>query len=102
MIFVSMITTDARLWKAKEECGLIRGTKLTDYEARRVPLPKHALDILTKLQTEASEGVPFVLLNEQRYHTVAAKWQRFQQQGKEWQNSDMENNTLSNFKRCLK
>lgn len=75
---------------------------IKDYEARRVPLPKHALDILTKLQTEASEGVPFVLLNEQRYHTVAAKWQRFQQQGREWQNSDMENNTLSNFKRCLK
>ena len=26
----------------------------------------------------------------------------FQHQGREWQNSDMANNTLSNFKRCLK
>ena len=32
MIVASMITADARLWKAKEECSLIRGTKLTDYE----------------------------------------------------------------------
>lgn len=75
---------------------------IKDYEARRVPLPKHTLYILTKLHTVASEGVPFVLLDEQRYQTMVAKWKRFQQQGREWQNSDMENNTLSNFKRCLK
>ena len=75
---------------------------IKDSEARRIPLPRHTLNILTKLHAEASEGVPFVLLNEQRYQTVIAKWKRFQQQGREWQNSDMENNTLNNFKRCIK
>ena len=46
---------------------------IKDYEARRIPLPRHTLDILTKLQTEAAESVPFVLLDEQRYQTVVAK-----------------------------
>ncbi len=39
---------------------------IKDYEARRVPIPKHTLDILTDLNSEASEGVPLVLLDEQR------------------------------------
>jgi len=76
--------------------------RIKDCEARRIPLPKHTLNILTELHAEASEGVPFVLLDEQRHQTVISKWKRFQQQGREWQNSDMENNTLSNFKRCVK
>ncbi|MFC1781013.1 tyrosine-type recombinase/integrase [Planctomycetota bacterium] len=76
--------------------------RIKDYEARRIPLPKHTLNILTELHAEAFEGVPFVLLDKERYCTVKAKWRRFQRQGREWQNSDMENNTLSNFKRCLK
>jgi len=65
-------------------------------------LPKHTLDILAQLQTEAPERIPYVLLNEKRYRTVIAKWQRFQQKGRPWQNRDMANNVLRDFKRHLK
>ena len=73
-----------------------------DHEARMVPLPKHTLDILTELHAEAPEGVPYILLDEKRYHLVIAKWQKFQREGRSWENEDMANNTLREFKRHLK
>ena len=35
-----------------------------DFESRRIPLSRHTLDLLTALQAKATEGVPYVLLNE--------------------------------------
>jgi integrase len=66
--------------------------------ARR-PLDKR---ILTQLHTEAPECIPFVLLNEKRYQTVLAKWQRYQREKREWTNQDMVNNVRREFKRHLK
>ena len=48
------------------------------------------------------EGVPYILLDEKRYHLVIAKWQKFQREGRSWENEDMANNTLREFKRHLK
>jgi integrase len=48
------------------------------------------------------ERIPYVLLDEQQYGTVVAKWQRCQRQRRAWQNQDMVNNVLRDFKRHLK
>lgn len=73
-----------------------------DYEARRIPIPKHTLDILTQLQTKAPEGIPYVLLSERQYKTVMAKWKRCQQEKRPWLNRDTVNNVPREFKRHLK
>ena len=69
-----------------------------DYEARRIPLPKHTIDLLTAWQTEAPEGVPYILLTKDRSDRVKAKWQKLQEQKKPWLNDYMINNVLRNFK----
>ncbi len=38
-----------------------------DHEARRIPLPKHTIDLLARYHTEAPEGVPYILLSKERY-----------------------------------
>ena len=75
---------------------------IKDYEARRIPLPKHTLDILTRLHAEAEEGVPYVLLTKDRYQIIATKWQKLRRECNSWENRYMTNNTLQNFKRHLK
>lgn len=72
------------------------------HEKRDIPLPKHTLDILTALQSEAPEREPYILLNERQYETVVAKWKRFQQQRRPWRNRDIANNRLREFKRHLR
>jgi len=69
-----------------------------DYEARRIPLPKHTIDLLTAWQTKAPEGVPYILLTNDRSDRVKAKWQKLQEQKKPWLNDYMINNVLRNFK----
>jgi len=69
-----------------------------DYEARRIPLPKHTIDLLTAWQTKAPEGVPYILLTKDRSDRVKAKWQKLQEQKKSWLNDYMINNVLRNFK----
>ena len=73
-----------------------------DHEARRIPLPKHTLDILTELQAHVPERIPYILLNERMYRNVVAKWRKFQQKKRAWENQDMANNVLREFKRHLK
>ena len=73
-----------------------------DHEKRDVPLPKHTLDILAALQSEAPEKVPYVVLTAGQYETVVAKWKRFQEQRTPWRNRDIANNRLREFKRHLK
>ena len=74
-----------------------------DFESRHIPLPKHTLDILTDLQAKAPEGIPYVLINEQRYQTVLAKWKRIRNnRDRHWCNKDMVNNIPREFKKHLK
>ncbi len=69
-----------------------------DYEARRIPLPKHTIDLLAEWQTQAPEGVPYILLTKDRCDRVKAKWQKLQEQKDPWLNDYMINNVLRNFK----
>lgn len=70
---------------------------IKDHEARRIPLPKHTIDLLTEWQTQAPESVPYILLTKERYERVKAKWQELQKTGKPWLNRYMINNVLRNF-----
>ena len=47
-----------------------------DYEARRIPMPKHTIDLLAEWQTQAPEGVPYILLTKDRFNRIKAKWQK--------------------------
>jgi len=40
---------------------------IKDHEARRIPLPRHTIDLLTKWQAKAHEGVPYILLTKERF-----------------------------------
>ncbi len=71
---------------------------IKDYEARRIPLPKHTIDLLTEWQAQAPEGVPYILLTKDRFELVKAKWQELRKAGKSWRNRYMINNVLRNFK----
>lgn len=71
---------------------------IKDHEARRIPLPKHTIDLLAEWQAQAPEGVPYILLTRERYERVKAKWQRLCKEGKPWQNRFIINNVLRNFK----
>ncbi len=73
-----------------------------DHEARQIPVPLHTIDLLTRLQTEAPEGVPYILLDEKRYERIRAKWQELQETGKPWRNRYMINNVNREFKRHYK
>jgi hypothetical protein len=46
------------------------------HEARRIPLPAHTIDLLTQFQSQAPEGVPYILLDKERYEHMRAKWQQ--------------------------
>jgi integrase len=72
-----------------------------DYEARRIPMPKHTLDVLRELQAKALFKCPFILLSEQRYQTVLENWRTFQKQGRVWENRDMMNNVNQELRRHL-
>jgi integrase len=78
------------------------GFYIKDDDAREIPLPKFTLDLLTKLQLEASEGVPFVLMDEQRCQRISDKWKQCREQGKDWFNRNLANNTITNFHRWVK
>jgi integrase len=72
-----------------------------DFESRRIPLSRHTLDLLTALQAKAP-GVPYVLLTEQRYQTILAKWNLYKEDNtKPWRNQDMVNNVGRELNRHL-
>ncbi len=75
---------------------------IKDHEARRIPLPVHTIDLLTEWQTEAPEGVPFVILTRKRYERVKVKWQNLQKKGLPWKNRYLVNNVLRDFKGRVK
>jgi integrase len=75
---------------------------LKDYEARRIPLCKHTLDILRELQAKARFKCPFILLSEVRYRTVLKNWRQYQKEGRTWENRDMLLNVGREFRRHLR
>lgn len=75
-----------------------------DKEARRVTMPEYLLNLLADLKTynDVIDQTPYVAINEQQYKTVVNKWKKYQQQGRPWANRDMQNNTLTTFKRHVR
>ena len=76
--------------------------RVKDKEARWVQLPSQTIDLLTKYQQEAPEGVPYILLTPARYERVLQRWHKYRKQGKEWQNRFMVNNVGRDFQRHAK
>lgn len=72
--------------------------KIKTHKQRVVPLSEGTVDMLTRLQDEAPEKVPFVFLTEERYELVKAKWLRIQEEGKPWKNRWLVNHVLRDFK----
>jgi integrase len=75
-----------------------------DRESRQIRLPQRCLELLVDLRdyNAMTDESPYVVLDRGQYETMRAKWQRFRQNRREWQNHDMANNTLTNFKRHVK
>lgn len=69
-----------------------------DHEARRIPVSPHTVDFLTTFQTQAPEGVPYILLSPERYERVKVKWQQLHKERKPWRNRYTINNVLRGFK----
>lgn len=75
-----------------------------DHESRRVPLTRHAIDILTAWQAEAPEAVPYVFLTADRYERVRRRWQEMAKAGKAdgWKPRFMLNDLNATFKKHVK
>jgi len=65
---------------------------------RLVPLSPGTIDLLTQLQAEAPEGVPYVFLTRERYERVKKRWDKIGHKDKLWKNTWLANNLLRNFK----
>ena len=75
---------------------------IKDSDARVIPLPEFTVKLLTQLQSEASEGVPYVLMSEQDCQRIRQRWIRCREQGKDWLNRYWSNNVIRNFHRRIK
>jgi integrase len=76
--------------------------EIKDSDTRTIPIPSHTIDILVKWQSEAPEGVPYVVLDQERYKLVLSKWHKLRKEKKTWRNRLMANNSLRDFKQHLK
>ena len=75
---------------------------IKDHETRRIPLPTNTIDLLTQWQTEAPEGVPYLLMTKERYELVKEKWRDVRRAGLPWRNRYVINNVLRNFKNHIR
>ena len=82
----------------RDETDAVPPFSIKDHEERRIPLPSDTVALLAQWQTEAPEGVPFVLLTEERFERVKVKWQRIRKARLPWKNRHVVNNVLRNFK----
>lgn len=73
---------------------------IKDHHNRSIPMPDWLSTMLVKLQNTATPQNPFVFLTDQRWRAVQQKWANYQAEKKtdKWQNKDMCNNLLRNFK----
>lgn len=76
--------------------------EIKDYEARTIPLPQHTIGLLTELQSNSPDKVPYVLLTEDRYRRIITNWQKCRASGLPWYNRYYANNALRDFKKRLK
>ncbi len=65
---------------------------------RLVPLAPGTIDLLTQLQSEAPEGVPYVFLTRERYELVLKRWDDIGHKDKLWKKDWLYNNALRDFK----
>jgi len=65
---------------------------------RKVPLSPGTIDLLTELQSEAPEGVPYVFLTQERYERVLKRWDQIGHKDKLWKKHWLCNNVLRDFK----
>jgi integrase len=72
-----------------------------DKEARRIGIPEEALSLLLDLKAynDLTDQTTYVALTEAQHKTAVKKWQRYQEEKREWKSRDMQNNTLTTFKR---
>ncbi len=74
-----------------------------DSDARVIPLPEFTVKLLTQLQSEASEGVPYVLMDSQGDKRIRQRWIWCREQVKDWLNRYWsKNNIIRAFKRRIK
>lgn len=73
----------------------------TQSSNRTVPLPKLTLDLLTQLQLQSPDNMPFVLMDKRGCQRICIKWQKCQEQGRPWLNQYWSNNIMRNFRRRL-
>ncbi len=78
------------------------GFFIKDSEERIIPIPKHTLDMLTKLHLQADSGIPYVLLTVERFDKIKDKWQDCRKTGKAWLGKDWKNNVCQSFTRRVK
>jgi len=76
--------------------------ELKDSDARTIPLPPMTIDLLTRLNLEAPDGVPFVLMDRQGCENIRRKWADCQKEGRPWMNRYFANNVVRNFHRRVK
>jgi integrase len=69
---------------------------------RTIQLPQDTLDILTKWQSEQPERIPYILLNERQYKNALKRWEKYKQEGRQWENTDIVNNVNRDFQRLVK
>jgi hypothetical protein len=55
-----------------------------------------------KNYNEITDQTLYVILDNKQYRTAVTKWQRYQEQRRSWTNRDMQNNTLTTFKRYIR
>jgi integrase len=72
---------------------------IKDSDARTIPLPNMTVALLTQLQLESPDNVPFVLMDEQGCQRIKTKWQKCREQGKDWLNHYWANNVIREFHR---
>lgn len=73
-------------------------TRKGKVKQRVIPLSPGTIDILTQLQTEAPEGVPYVFLARKRYERIKKRWDKIGHKDKLWKNAWLSNNVLRSFK----
>lgn len=73
-------------------------TRKGKVKQRVVPLSPGTIDLLTQLQAEAPEGVPFAFLPRKRYERVLQRWDEIGHKDKLWKNRWLANNVLRDFK----
>lgn len=71
---------------------------IKDFESRTIPLPHNTIDLLTELQSISPDKMPYVLLTDERYRRIIAKWQKCRAAGLPWYNRYYANNALRDFK----